>query len=154
MPPAADPQIRTATPADLPALLALEAQFTTDRMSARAFRHHLQNPRADLRVISLDGHIAGYHMVLGRLLSRWVRLYSIAVGVGVRGAGLGRRLLDDAEHRAMAAGRRGITLEVRQDNVAAIALYESAGYRRLKALRRYYTDGADAWRYAKPFPRP
>lgn len=154
MPAVPEPRIRTAVPSDLPALLALEAQFTSDRMSRRAFQHHLQNPRADLRVILVDGRIAGYHMVLSRRFGAGARLYSIAVGWGVRGAGLGRRLLADAEERARAAGRTGMTLEVRQDNTAAIALYESAGWVRVKALRRYYGDGADGWRYGKTFPRP
>src|SRR5690606_28943772 len=143
--------LRTASLVHLRALLALEAQFPGDRLSARGFRHHLGNPRADLRLILADGYIAGYHLVLDRRLSRWSRLYSIAVGWSVRGAGLGRQLLADAESRARARGRRGLRLEVRVDNEAAIRLYESAGYARGRRIRRYYDDGKDAWRYGKCF---
>ena len=135
-------RLRTARSADLPALLALEARFPGDRLSARQFRHHLTNPRARLRVAVAGGRLLGYHLVLQRQGSPWARLYSIAVDPVARGQGLGRRLLADAERQARAAGRTGLRLEVRQDNRAAAALYEAAGYRRVAALPDYYDDGA------------
>ena len=147
MPPT--PRLRDARPADLPALLALEAPFPGDRLSRRQFRHHLANPRAHLRVLADAGAVAGYHLVLRRRGSAWARLYSIAVDPARRGQGLGRRLLADAEARAREAGCRGLRLEVRQDNAEALRLYESAGYRREAALPGYYDDGAPGWRLAR-----
>ncbi|KFL37544.1 GNAT family N-acetyltransferase [Arenimonas donghaensis] len=145
-------QLRDARPDDLPALLALEARFPGDRLSARQFRHHLGNPRARLRVLADEAGVQAYHLVLLRRGSRWARLYSIAVADAARGQGLGRRLLADAEAQARAAGCRGLRLEVRQDNPAANALYVAAGYRRLGALPGYYDDGADGWRYGRDWP--
>ena len=141
---------RTARPADLPALLALEAQFPGDRMSARQFRHHLRNPSARLRVAVLDGAVAGYALVLTREGARPARLYSIAVDRARRGQGLGAGLLRDAERAARRLGRAALRLEVRADNDAAIALYERAGYRRFGRHAGYYEDGADALRFEKP----
>jgi ribosomal-protein-alanine N-acetyltransferase len=152
MPP--DIRLRKARAADLPDLLALEARFPGDRLSARQFRHHLGNARARLRVATSDGGVAGYHLVLLRTGSDWARLYSIAVDPARRGQGLGRRLLADAEAQARAAGCRGLRLEVRQDNAAAVALYEAAGYQRLAALPAYYQDGGAGWRYARRWSRP
>lgn len=145
-------QLRDARPADLPALLALEAGFPGDRLSARQFRHHLGNPRARLRIADAGGAVLGYHLLLLRRGSGLARLYSIAVDAAARGLGLGRRLLADAEAQARAAGRHGLRLEVRQDNAAANALYLAAGYRRLAALPAYYDDGADGWRYGRELP--
>lgn len=145
-------QLRDARPADLPALLALEARFPGDRLSARQFRHHLANPRARLRVAVGGEAVLGYHLVLLRQGSRRARLYSIAVDDAARGQGLGRRLLADAEAQARAAGRQGLRLEVRQDNVAANALYQAAGFQRLEALPGYYDDGGDGWRYGRDWP--
>lgn len=146
-------RLRTARPADLPALLALEAHFPGDRLSARQFRHHLANPRARLRVAVAGENVLGYHLVLLRRGSSLARLYSIAVDEAARGQGLGRRLLADAEAQARAAGCRGLRLEVRQDNAAANALYQAAGYRPLAALPGYYDDGAAGWRYGRDWPR-
>ena len=54
-----------------------------------------------------------------------------------------------AEKDAAQAGCTAMTLEVRQDNATANALYLAAGYRRLAALPAYYEDGAPGWRYLK-----
>lgn len=145
------PTPRPARAADLPGLLALEAQFPGDRLSARQFRHHLHNPRAQLRVQPDAGTVLGYHLVLTRAGSGWARLYSLVVDPAARGRGLGRILLADAEAQARRAGCRGLRLEVRQDNRAANALYAAAGYRRLAALPGYYEDGGDGWRLVREF---
>ncbi len=142
-------RLRDARPDDLPALLALEARFPGDRLSARQFRHHLGNPRARLRVAAAGGAVLAYHLLLLRRGSGLARLYSIAVDAAARGQGLGRRLLADAEAQARAAGCRGLRLEVRQDNDAANSLYRAAGYRQLAVLANYYDDGAPGWRYGR-----
>ena len=55
-----------------------------------------------------------------------------AVGIGLlpqwRGHGLGERLLTQCITRAFAAGMTRIALEVRVDNLRAIALYEKCGF--------------------------
>lgn len=145
------PTARAALAADLSALLALEARFPGDRLSARQFRYHLDNPRARLRVLAEGAALLGYHLLLTRADSRWARLYSLVVDPMARGRGLGRTLLADAERQARRAGCAGLRLEVRQDNVAASALYAAAGYRRLTALPGYYEDGSDGWRLVRDF---
>lgn len=60
------------------------------------------------------------------------------------GKGVGRLLLATAIDRAKGFGCRQIFLEVRADNVAALALYRSFGFVRLSVRRKYYSDGADA----------
>ena len=145
--------LRPARPDDLPALLALEARFPGDRLSARQFRHHLGNPSAALRVLVENGRLAGYALVLLRRGARRARLYSIAVDAAHRGRGCGEILLRDAEKIARREGRIALRLEVRDDNRAARALYEKAGYRRIGGYRAYYDDGADAVRFEKPLAR-
>lgn len=148
----AAPRLRTARAADLPALLALEQTFPGDRMSARQFRHHLASPRARWVVCAEGGRLLGYALVLLRRDTTRARLYSIAVSPEARGRGLGRRLLAAAERAAATAGATGMSLEVRQDNRPANALYASLGYRRSAPLPGYYEDGADGWRYRRDFP--
>lgn len=153
--PVPDPvTLRPAGPADLDALLALEAQFPGDRLSPRQLRTHVDSPRARLRVLLEDGRIAGYALVFLRRGSRIARLYSIVVDPARRGRGHGLALLRDAEAQAAAAGAHELRLEVRADNAAAVALYEGEGYRRLAALPAYYADGAGGWRYARALAGP
>ncbi|MBS7458819.1 GNAT family N-acetyltransferase [Coralloluteibacterium stylophorae] len=140
---------RDARAGDLPALLAIEAQFPGDRMSARQFRHHLGNPRARLRVAEDRGEVVGTTLLLLRIGSRRGRLYSIAVRAGRGGRGLGAALLADAEAQARGAGRELLVLEVRPDNAPARALYRRAGYAETGRIPDYYEDGAEALRLSR-----
>ncbi len=141
--------LRDARSCDLERLLALEAMFPGDRLSARQFRRHLSSPTARLRVAEFDGALAGYALLFVRRGSAVARLYSIAVDPAQRGAGLGALLLADVEQLARNAGRGILRLEVRADNVAAIALYRRAGYREQGRIPGYYEDGCDALRFDK-----
>ena len=96
-----------------------------------------------------DGALAGYALLFVRRGSAVARLYSIAVDPAQRGAGLGALLLADVEQLARNAGRGILRLEVRADNVAAIALYRRAGYREQGRIPGYYEDGCDALRFDK-----
>jgi ribosomal protein S18 acetylase RimI-like enzyme len=143
-------RIRRALPADLDALVALErAAFTTDHLSQRQYRHHLRSDSAVV-LAAVDGPaLLGKSVVFFRRGSDIARLYSIAVADAARGSGLGEALLAAAERSAHGHGARRMRLEVRQDNTAAIRLYERMGYRRFGAYAQFYEDGADAWRYEK-----
>lgn len=136
-------RLRAARPADLPALLALEARFPGDRLSPRQFRHHLASPRAVLRVLEAPD-IAGYSLMLRHARRAAWRLYSMVVDPARRGEGLGARLLEDAIAQASAAGAPAITLEVREDNTAAKALYRGHGFRDVERREGYYEDGLAA----------
>ena len=141
--------LRPARPADLAALLALEAMFPGDRLSPRQFRRHLASPRARLRVAMFKGTLAAYALTLLRRGSAVARLYSIAVDPAWRGHGLGAALLIDAQEQALRAGCDRLRLEVRADNAAAIALYRHAGFREFGRHPCYYEDGCDALRFEK-----
>lgn len=150
------PAIRRARVGDVAGLAALEVRaFPGDRMSARQYRHHVHSPNAVVLVApGAPGAPAGSAVVFLRAGSRVARLYSIAVDPSARGRGLGAALLGAAERSARRRGAVLLRLEVRQDNPAAIALYEARGYRRIGARVGYYDDGADAWRYERGLSRP
>jgi len=145
------PRLRRASERDLAALVELEqSAFAGDRLSLRQFRRHLASPSADLLVAAgSPGIIAGYALLFRRRGSRVGRIYSIAVAPLARGQGLGDRLLQRMEATARAHGLTEVRLEVRQDNIAAVALYTRRGYLRFGERKAYYEDGGDAWRMAK-----
>ena len=143
--------LRPALPDDLDALTALEQRcFSSDRLSRRSFRKWLKRQHAGL-IVALDEQqqLAGYALVLLQPGTRLARLYSIAVDPQQRGKKLGERLLDAAEDYAHQQRRLFLRLEVRKDNVAAIALYERLGYRLFAQTADYYEDHEDALRYQK-----
>ena len=80
---------------------------------------------------------------LGRTPPFEYEIHTIGVDPAYQGRGVGRRMLD--ELLTIAAG--GVVhLEVRTDNVTAIALYRSVGFTEVGLRRRYYRiSGADAY---------
>jgi len=143
-------RIRRATLADLSALLALERRaFTTDHLSSRQYRHHVTNTSARVLAAVDASGLLGKALVFFRKNTSVARLYSIAVAHEARGRGVGEALVHAAERSARTRGCTRLRLEVRQDNAAAIRLYERLGYRRFGAYSGFYEDGADAWRYEK-----
>lgn len=143
--------LRPGCVADIPALVALEQQcFQTDRLSRRSFHHMLTRAHGVLTVAEgAPGEVVGYGLVLFHAGTSLARLYSLAVSDAARGHRLGERLLRAAEDQALAEGCVALRLEVRPDNVAAIALYERLGYRLFGVLPDYYEDHSEALRYEK-----
>jgi len=145
------PLIRNAGIADIPALTAIEARcFDDDRLSRRSFQHLLTRGHAINLVIESAGRVAGYAVVLLHKGTSLARLYSIAVEPELRTRGLGTMLLEEAERRAAAEGCAFMRLEVRPDNVSAVARYRAAGYREFGVLSDYYADHSEALRMEKP----
>lgn len=61
-----------------------------------------------------------------------------------RRTGLARRLMALAEEHAREMSGEALTLEVRESNTEAVALYEALDYQRAGLRRAYYQDGEDA----------
>jgi len=141
-------KIRSATVADIGALIDLENRsFLADRISRSSFRR-LVSARSAVVIVAVDRKtLAGYAVVLFREGSGAARLYSLAVDPDFRG--LGRELLAAAESRAAQRGCRSMRLEVRDDNTRALNLYMRMGYRRFGEKPGYYADGATALRFEK-----
>ena len=143
--------IRVGRLADVDAILALEAQFPSDRMSRRSVRRFLAVPSAQVLIAEdAAGVVVGNLVWLRRAGSRAARIYSVVVAPAARGQRWGERLVTAMEAAAAASGCDRATLEVRADNAAARALYARLGYHEALALPGYYEDGADGLRLLKP----
>ncbi|SDT67776.1 GNAT family N-acetyltransferase [Actinoplanes derwentensis] len=70
----------------------------------------------------------------------------IYVRPAFRGRGLARQMIVAVEEEALAAGRPWIRLELESRQIAAIALYQSAGYRQVSV------DGPSRVRFEKRLP--
>lgn len=145
---------RDARPSDVGSLRQLEdASFSGDRLSPRSFRRLIRSASARCRLIEAEGDILGYAIVLFRAGTTVARLYSIAVAARMRGIGLAAALLEDVERIAAKRGMTRLRLEVREDNLPAIRLYERAGFRATGGRAGYYADKMKALRYEKHLRR-
>lgn len=143
--------LRTATAADIPALVRLENQsFPTDRLSSRNFRYMLSKGNAVTVVeTDRDGEIRGYALVLFHRGTPLARLYSIAVSPRWRGKGIGRVLMKAAEEAARDRDAAYMRLEVRADDKETQDFYKRLGYRPFGYHSQYYEDHTDAVRMDK-----
>jgi ribosomal protein S18 acetylase RimI-like enzyme len=146
----ADLTVRPARAEDIPALVAIEEHsFPTDRLSRRSFQYLLTKAHAISLVAEAASAPVGYVIVLLHAGTSLARLYSIAVDPAWRGHGFGAALLAEAERRALDDGCAFMRLEVRPDNVAALAQYRGTGYREIGFAHDYYEDHSDALRMEK-----
>lgn len=125
---------RALTPSDSKAAARIHGGSFEPGWDADTLRTHIAN---DLTLGLFDGGALRGFAVLRRAADQ-ADIVTIAVDPALRGAGLGRRLLNDAEVAARAAGVTLIFLEVAVDNVAATALYKQAGYVPIGTRPAYY----------------
>jgi ribosomal-protein-alanine N-acetyltransferase len=76
--------------------------------------------------------------LLGRAVAGEAELLTLAVAPEARRLGLGRKLVARFLYQAQLRGAVRAFLEVKADNAAAVALYESAGFTPAGRRRGYY----------------
>ncbi|MCE9648167.1 MAG: GNAT family N-acetyltransferase [Parvibaculum sp.] len=76
--------------------------------------------------------------VIARVAADEAEILTLAVDISKRGQGLGRKLMEAAAARALASGAAALFLEVADDNVAALALYERLGFVTMGLRPAYY----------------
>ncbi len=69
-----------------------------------------------------------------------VHINNLAIRPELRGQGLGSHLLRSVIAEAATMGADHATLEVRRSNIAALRLYERAGFHQAGVRRNYYTQ--------------
>lgn len=142
-------RIRRGAAKDAAAILEMEAHFPSDRMSARSVRNFLRAPSAHVWVVEAGRELVGSLVLLTRRGTHSARIYSVIVLPQMRGQGLAAKLVAAAEGQARTLGLSAVTLEVREDNAAARALYRKLGYIEVKMLPSFYDDGSDGLRLRK-----
>jgi GNAT superfamily N-acetyltransferase len=134
------PEIRPATPADVPALVALMAAFYAEAdyplpagPATRAFETLLADARLGGVWLAEAGGAAVGHVVLTVCFSMEYGglggfIDDLYVRPAARGQGVGAALLAAARGGALARGVRALHVEVGPDNDTARRLYARAGY--------------------------
>jgi len=139
--------IRKAQKEDLKTIAKLESIIFDKNnfpMSIRNLRYHLKVNNM-IAVVEIDHTIASYCVVFIR--KKYVRIYNIATNPDFRGKKVASTLLEHIISQTY--GLEYISLEVRKDNIVAIALYEKYGFKTVKELPCYYDDGCSALKMKK-----
>ena len=145
-PPTAAVDIRRLTYADLPEVVAIERRSFPTPWSLAMFVLELSKPSGVCLVAELvegeERELVGY-LICSRYDTVW-HVMNVSVDPDRRRNGIATALLA-ALLREIGDVDAQITLEVRQSNGGAIALYERFGFRSAGVRRRYYQDnGEDA----------
>ena len=140
-------EVRRLTFADLPQVTAIERRAFPTPWSLAMFVLELSKPSGVCLAAVEDGRLVGY-LVCSRYDTVW-HVMNVSVDPDRRRRGIASALLRELFGRVTEAEPQ-FTLEVRDSNAAAIALYEGYGFRSAGVRRRYYQDnGEDArimWR--------
>jgi ribosomal-protein-alanine N-acetyltransferase len=113
-------------------LAAIHASAFSSPWDAKSLADLMASP--GVFAMSNDAH--GF--ILIRVVEDEAEVLTLAVTPLARRKGLGRRLTNSAELLAAQKGAADLFLEVAADNSAAIALYESAGFRQAGLRAGYY----------------
>jgi len=140
-------EIRRLTYSDLAQIIAIERRAFPTPWSLTMFVLELSKATGICLAALKGGQLIGY-LVCSRYATVW-HIMNIAVEPTRRREGVATVLLLTLIERIDEVRAR-FTLEVRESNVGAIALYERYGFRATGRRRRYYQDnGEDAvimWR--------
>jgi ribosomal-protein-alanine N-acetyltransferase len=133
--------VRPLVYSDLPTVLAIERRSFQTPWSLAMFVLELSKPGGICLACEDEEGIVAY-LVCSRYTDVW-HLMNVAVAPEHRRRGIASELMRQLFEAAGAEAR--ITLEVRQSNLGAIAMYRSFGFRDAGHRRRYYHDnGEDA----------
>ncbi|MFZ3211237.1 MAG: ribosomal protein S18-alanine N-acetyltransferase [Terriglobales bacterium] len=145
-------RVRPATPADLPALLALEGGSAGAAHWSEAEYHRLF-AEAGRAVLAIEENaVQGF--IVGRDLGPEWEIENIVVASSVQRRGLGTRLVQGLLDLARSRGAQAVFLEVRESNRAARALYYKSGFVEIGRRRSYYRNPEeDALVCKKLFPQ-
>jgi ribosomal-protein-alanine N-acetyltransferase len=102
----------------------------------------LADGRFNRLLVGPGGNMVAYLFCAWQYLD--LHVLKVATLPQYRRAGLARRLMMLAEDHAVETGGESLTLEVRESNTDAIALYEELEYEQVGPRPAYYQDGEDA----------
>jgi ribosomal-protein-alanine acetyltransferase len=145
-------QVRAATPADLPALLALErsapaAAHWKDADYSQLFAEGTKH----VTIVIGDDYVQGF-LVARDLGPEW-EIENVVIAASAQRRGLGPRLVQEVLNRAQTQGAQAVFLEVRESNQAARRLYSKLGFVESGRRKSYYGNPQeDALVYKKLFP--
>ena len=131
-------EIKPMSAAHLPRLAQREQTCFSAPWTQQALAEELSNGQAHFLVAQSDGEVLGYLGV--QEIAGEGYITNVAVFPKARGQGVATALLDKAAQDAARRDCAFLTLEVRESNAPAIALYEKMGYTQVGQRKNFYRD--------------
>ncbi len=123
---------------DLKEISKIEEVCINPPWSYKALCDFSECPTSRILVASFDNTVYGY-ITYSEVLDE-VQIANVSVHPEQRRRGIGENLLKTLYANSKQNGISLITLEVRESNEAAIALYKKCGYREVGRRKKYYTS--------------
>jgi len=138
-----DIRIETASIRLLDKLCEIEAQcFNQEAFTKRQIAYLLVDYNTIGLVAKVNGDVAGF--IISQVEVENQTLYGHIITVNVapnyRRKGIASKMLKETEAILKGKGVTECHLEVREDNAAALTLYQKSGYQRIGRLEKYYHD--------------
>lgn len=136
---------RRMEPADLPEVLEIERLSFPQPWTPGLFLHELKLDFSRLHVARWANggeRLAGY--ACWWVVGDEAHILNLAVRPDYRRGGVGRALAEHVLADAAARGAASVSLEVRDGNGPAAALYRALGFAPIGRRRNYYAPGEDA----------
>ena len=97
-----------------------------------------------LILIEDEAEILGFALFETAVADSFAHLLKIIVNPNKRRKNIGKNLLREALRELLSRGIKSFFLEVEEDNMAAIKVYESQGFKTIHLKKQFYSSGANA----------
>lgn len=145
-----DYKIRRASFSDLPAIYEIEKN-QEDAWTYKILEEDFVGNQFSLYLVLEDqGEVIGFLVLMD--IAGEIHINNIAVKENYRSQGLGEKLLTYGMNSYNKENLYGYTLEVREDNIQAIGLYEKLGFVKVGMRKNYYKNNKNAlimWKFLK-----
>ncbi len=129
---------------DLDRIMEIESVSFTDAWTRSGFEASMTQPYAMMLTAKINEDIVGY-CCLYHILDEG-EIINVAIHPDWRGRNLGSQMLKYLLEEGKKVGVHRFVLDVRQSNIAAQKLYESAGFKKIALQKRFYdTPVEDGW---------
>ena len=142
---APDLRLRKMAASDLPAVMAIEHQAFSNPWSTEMVRKELTQDWSTVLVVE-EATPSGWQLrafAIFWLVADEVHILNMATDGAVRRRGFGRQVMEAVLATGKTQKCRLATLEVRRSNEAALALYNSLGFRAVGMRPSYYQDNKE-----------